>query len=77
MPYVTVGTFTRSNTQGISTAVSRMVIEMLEPALNSTNNGETAKYDPETIAMIDQWMMLEMAHEEMVYQLFGLNRPAA
>ena len=43
--------------------------------LNSTNNGETAGYDPETIAMIDQWMMLEMAHEEMVEEI-GIPRTA-
>ena len=43
--------------------------------LNDTNNGETAGYDPETIAMIDQWMMLEMAHEEMVEEI-GIPRTA-
>ena len=43
--------------------------------LNDTNNGETAGYDLETIAMIDQWMMLEMAHEEMVEEI-GVPRTA-
>ena len=43
--------------------------------LNDTNNGETAGYDPKTIAMIDQWMMLEMAHEEMVEEI-GIPRTA-
>ena len=43
--------------------------------LNDTNNRETAGYDPETIAMIDQWMMLEMAHEEMVEEI-GIPRTA-